>query len=699
MKKTQTILNPILARAFLIDPKIVDVTEECPEDPIEFLDWWWNTKAVDCKDCPLFQTRNSVVRPDGIYGAPIMIVGEGPGFMEDLCIAEDSLIYTDKGLKSIQSIQVDDKVITTNGVFNSVKKVHKKGIKDTLSIRAYGAALPLNCTPDHKVYVMQRIGRSRKNKEDKIIYSDPLWIPAGDIKKGDYLLTPRYKSNMSYTKIDLTHYVQDFVERGGKLYPTTTRSLDSKGRFSSSTTKLNSYLHSTSIGIFRDIQLDYNLGEIIGWYLAEGRVTKSKNISTGVELSLNKKDPIDHLIKLIEKIFGVEGKVYKEPNCVEAIKLGLHSKLLGTLFLSLFGTGSHIKNIPTWFLDTPDDFKQGILDGHFKGDSGFSCSIQLLESLGYLGLSIGKKYSIMKITQPERVVNGRILLEGKLYMISYGTKNPSTTNKVVTIMGDFLCRKVKSIEGANSVCTYDLTIEDDPSFYIANVGLVHNCSLPLVGPLELRGSRCNNCNNCSSCFKSRVLSHPEARTGARRVVKCVPSITTQQQAPGEFYIRSAGSVFDGILLSKWKFTYPRHNWVKYYNEHNPDNKWEHSSPWYITNTTMCRAVDASKLKDEPPPSVAMAKCKKHLVYQVAALEPKIIVALGTKAKEVLLGTTKAKQVARGEIVQSKFGPVICDVHPAHLMRETQKEFVGYGYAKIADTLQKALEYVGLSPHE
>lgn len=221
--------------------------------------------------------------------------------------------------------------------------------------------------------------------------------------------------------------------------------------------------------------------------------------------------------------------------------------------------------------------------------------------------------------------------------------------------------------------------------------------MPLVGPLELRSSECGKCRKVSGCFSNSILHRVNGRNGPTKSVVCDPEPSPNYQLPSKpFYLRSAGAVLDGLLLTKWKFSYPRHNWVTRYNEIHPDKPWEHISPWYFTNTIMCRSTDAQKLKNAEPPSIAKQRCKRHLAFQWAALEPKIVLVLGSHAREVVAGSeAKAKLIPRGQIVETKFGPTIFDLHPAHYMRENQKEYKGYAYAKIVDTFSKALEFCGL----
>lgn len=221
--------------------------------------------------------------------------------------------------------------------------------------------------------------------------------------------------------------------------------------------------------------------------------------------------------------------------------------------------------------------------------------------------------------------------------------------------------------------------------------------IPLVGPMELRGSRCFKCSGLTACYDGKLLK--DARDFPRRTVQpnCKPNIRKESLLKDKtFYLRSAGSILDGILLNRWKFAYPRQNWIDQYNLNNEEKPWEHKSPWFITNMILCRSFDPTLLKDTEPGYVSRNACKKWLTYQWSIVQPKIIVALGRQALGVILKSKEAaKLIAPNEIIDSKYGPVIFQYHPAYYMRGNQKEVRAYGYAKLATTLEKALDYVGL----
>ena len=90
--KEQPKINPFIERAMLVHKRngmnleaYQNLIPNLSEDPIEALDQVM-ALSKGCKDCILSTTRNNVIGVDGVYGAPIMIILEGPGQLEDLSV-------------------------------------------------------------------------------------------------------------------------------------------------------------------------------------------------------------------------------------------------------------------------------------------------------------------------------------------------------------------------------------------------------------------------------------------------------------------------------------------------------------------------------------------------------------------------------------------------------------------------------------
>jgi len=235
-----------------------------------------------------------------------------------------------------------------------------------------------------------------------------------------------------------------------------------------------------------------------------------------------------------------------------------------------------------------------------------------------------------------------------------------------------------------------MVVAEGPGF------LEDRAGIPMVGPLELVSSRCSECSKCSKCFGHRVLKSADSwKKKPSTIPKCLPTPSNSYQLPETFYVRSAGSILDGLLLKKWKAAYPRQSWINAFNKQSP-TPWEGNSPWFLTNVVMCRASDFRTDKDITPPTTAKNACRQWLIYQYAAVQPKIIIALGKVALAAILGSEKAaSRVRNNTIITTRFGPVLYQVHPANAMREVNSFSKGYAYAKIGEALELALQFCGL----
>ena len=234
-----------------------------------------------------------------------------------------------------------------------------------------------------------------------------------------------------------------------------------------------------------------------------------------------------------------------------------------------------------------------------------------------------------------------------------------------------------------------MVILEGPGFLEDKTGV------PLVGPLELRGSRCSTCANSKPCFNNKYLLAPfKWKKKGEYLKQCTPRPVDKITLPESIYLHSTGSVIDGILM-KWKFMYPRHNWVTQYNTEHVDNPWTHESPFFITNAVLCRSVDPLTGVDTRPNRTHWEACRKLLVYQWVACNPKIIICFGRTALATILGNDKAALRAKvNEVIDTKFGPVIFNNHPSFYMREENKTIRALGYAKLKRTFEMALEYTG-----
>lgn len=221
--------------------------------------------------------------------------------------------------------------------------------------------------------------------------------------------------------------------------------------------------------------------------------------------------------------------------------------------------------------------------------------------------------------------------------------------------------------------------------------------IPLVGSMELQASKCSTCKKAMECHGHRVLKSPvDFNRKAPGPIVCKKIETGKYQLPDKFYLRSAGAIFDGILVEKWGTRFPRYRWLQAYNKSHPEEQLPLQSPWFITNSVLCRSYSTVRHKDTPPTNLQRRTCRQHLAFQWAACNPKVTLCLGQSALKSLMPSDKAAEAQRtGTVIQSKFGPVVYQAHPAHFMREERKELRAFGYAKVGRAMEIALEMAEL----
>ncbi len=84
---------------------------------------------------------------------------------------------------------------------------------------------------------------------------------------------------------------------------------------------------------------------------------------------------------------------------------------------------------------------------------------------------------------------------------------------------------------------------------------------------------------------------------------------------------------------------------------------------YIANVVKCRPPN-----NRTPEPDEIAACQPFLREQLAAIRPRIVVALGSVAAQTLLGTTRGISALRGRFHQAGDYRIMPTFHPAYLLR-------------------------------
>jgi DNA polymerase len=89
---------------------------------------------------------------------------------------------------------------------------------------------------------------------------------------------------------------------------------------------------------------------------------------------------------------------------------------------------------------------------------------------------------------------------------------------------------------------------------------------------------------------------------------------------------------------------------------------------YIANVLKCRPP-----QNRNPEPDEVASCQPFLHRQIAAIQPRVIVALGTFAARTLLNTEEAISRLRGRVYAFAGAQLVCTYHPAYLLRSPDKK--------------------------
>ncbi len=107
---------------------------------------------------------------------------------------------------------------------------------------------------------------------------------------------------------------------------------------------------------------------------------------------------------------------------------------------------------------------------------------------------------------------------------------------------------------------------------------------------------------------------------------------------------------------------------------------------YIANVVKCRPPE-----NRQPEKDEVTTCMPFLLRQLAAVDPKVIVCLGSTATQALLGTTKSISTFRGQWLEFRGARLMATYHPAYLLRNPPAK------TDVWADLKKVMAVLGLKP--
>lgn len=264
------------------------------------------------------------------------------------CFHPDTLIWTISSPKKIKDITKKDFVLTHRGNFQAVKKVFESDYSgEVISIIPKCLNQEIICTPNHEILCIPRKYWPNSNAFQpffRLSKSEPQWIRAEMLKKGDILLLPKINLADKEIEIDLTNYTNKELLFLGDYFTT----LNQGGQTI----------------LPRKLKITPEFCRLAGYYISEGHG------SAKVAMSISSYDPSirEDIISCFNIVFP---KVHLNVTKKEVV---CYSRLLSEIFANLFGSHANIKKIPFLMISLNQECLRQLLIGLWKGDGSISSS-------------------------------------------------------------------------------------------------------------------------------------------------------------------------------------------------------------------------------------------------------------------------------------------------------------------------------------
>lgn len=398
------------------------------------------------------------------------------------CIAAGTLVSTARGELPIENIKTGDRVLTHLGRFRPVTDTMARPVDDPLlRITTARSARPLECTPDHLLWVKDSVTGKVE------------WREARTVGFGDCLASPR-------TRTATADVVSLVVEPGDQTFRPGRTCLDCESdalvarqlcdvhyrRRKKAGTLPDVYEmpgQSTSHVLPDSVQVTPELAWAIGRWLGDGWVKghQGRPAAIGICGSSSEGEAVLRASSTIASAFGLPEPSLKirGKNTVDAM---VFSAALTAVFDRTFlanerdgfakGSQGAVKRIPEVLMTAPEPIRWALFCGYLSADGTttdrrwrwVTVSPHLARQVARLAASCGYEPSLRQFR-----TRNRDAWEGHISLHSSPREFDLRQSDDLHVWNPV--RRVDTISGT---VVHDLTVDEDHSFIAADVA-VHNC--------------------------------------------------------------------------------------------------------------------------------------------------------------------------------------------------------------------------------
>ena len=395
------------------------------------------------------------------------------------CFVPETLVATDRGPLSIKEIfeqgerpqfrfdgsEVRElnnlQAITYKGHYRKIVRAFRHSFRDEILVVKPQYTPPIECTKSHKFFIIQDLlnGKIEKIRADQLSEDYYLVIPKNypfslpmielDLKEilsfhNPPFLKKNTKINTRNAKEILLLSLRGETSRNLGLkyhfHPTYIRKLrtklkkegisDALFRYENQVIEKNNkikFLSEKGTGIPRSIKLDKNLAKLLGYYCAEGCISKINDRPNSYQLIFcfghREKQYVAEVKNLIEEIFNIKPKIVQQ-RTITRINVGKTS--LALFFKVLCGSGAKNKKVPEILNQATKDVVKAFLDGFIAGDGSIqksevsigTVSKELALGIYWLWLKMGFLPSFYEWIPPSSTkIEGRKVRQSPYYYV------------------------------------------------------------------------------------------------------------------------------------------------------------------------------------------------------------------------------------------------------------------------------------------
>lgn len=360
-------------------------------------------------------------------------------FYSTPCFIAGTSILTDKGYKPIEEIAEDDMVLTHTNTFRPVLKVGMKPASNIINVRTMMSD-GIRCTPNHPFYTRELFRYAHKRIR---AFKQPVWKPAGELNKKDYLGIP--VNNISKLPI-----------WGGTI--------------------LHRGTHWDSVNELCKVLDKEDFWYVMGRYLGDGwqRYDDTHKAILIAAYDKGKRS----LIQSIENL-GWNYTTTSERTCN---RVTIYGKELCE-FVNRFGKYAHGKHIDEDTINLPKNLLTAFLEGYIDSDGCFNQGEYKISTvsrnLAYdITRVVAKCYNrpsrLYVARRPQKhIIEKRIVNQRDFYIVQWHTDNRKQDKAFYE--DGYIWYPIKEIvQTERNEFVYNLEVRSDHS-YIANNAIVHNC--------------------------------------------------------------------------------------------------------------------------------------------------------------------------------------------------------------------------------